>query len=254
MFTDSWNRESDPASSCEESGARDGNRKSPRTFIVKQCAVWYNEYVVKEPRTQIVEVSPQSASYDKLIAHAGELLREGHLVAFPTETVYGLAANAERPDAIERLREAKGRQEDKPFAFIVCEREEVERYVKDVPSTAHALMGAFWPGPLTLVLRAGDGKTIGFRMPDDRIALDLIRAAKVRLVAPSANISGSAEPRTAEEVERQLGGKVELTLDGGPTRIGIPSTVVLVEGSSYKILRAGAISEDRIREVVQEQR
>jgi len=174
------------------------------------------------------------------------------LVAFPTETVYGLAANAERDDALAELRSVKGRPEAKPFAFIICERGEVEQRAGRVPLSARALMDAFWPGPLTIVLCGDDGETMGFRMPDHPIALDLIRAAGVRLVAPSANRSGGAEPKTGDDVMRELGGDIPLILDGGPVRLGRPSTVTLVSDDSCEVLRAGAIEEDKIRNVIQE--
>jgi len=209
---------------------------------------------VSEFKTQIERISPGDSGYARHIARAGDLLRGGQLVAFPTETVYGLAANAEREEVVKSLRAVKGRPEDKPFTFVICEREEVGRRVERVPRPARVLMDAFWPGPLTIVLRGGDGGTIGFRMPDHRIALDLIRAAGVRLVAPSANRSGGAEPKTAEDVERELEGRVPLILDGGPVRLGRPSTVVLVSDDSCEVLRAGAIEADRIRNVIRERK
>ncbi|MEW6358083.1 MAG: L-threonylcarbamoyladenylate synthase [Planctomycetota bacterium] len=202
-------------------------------------------------KTQILRVDPDGPDYAGHITRAGRLLREGRLVAFPTETVYGLAANAEREDALAALRAVKGRPEGKPFTFIICEQEEVERRVGHVPPSVRALMGAFWPGPLTIVLPAGEAM-IGFRMPDHRAALDLIRAAGVRLVAPSANRSGGAEPGTAEDVMRELGGAIPLILDGGHVRLGRPSTVVRVSEDSCEVLRAGAIEEEEIRNVIKE--
>lgn len=201
---------------------------------------------------QILRINRQGLDYRRHIARAAEALREGELVAFPTETVYGLAANADRPDALERLQEAKGRPKGKPFTFLVAEATEVERQVGKPPPAARALMGAFWPGPLTLVLRGKGEETVGFRVPDETIALDLIRAAGVRLVAPSANRSGSAEPQTAEDVERELGGRIALILDGGRVRLGVPSTVVFVDDRSHRVLRAGAIGTERIQQVLQE--
>jgi len=200
--------------------------------------------------TETVRMRPGAPDYAEWIERAGKMLRDGGLVAFPTETVYGLAANAERSDVLARLREVKGRPEGKPFSFIVCERSEVARRVGSVPPSASALMDAFWPGPLTLVLRGDDSGTVGFRMPDEQIALDLIRAAGVRLVAPSANSSGGPEPQTARDVARDLAGRIELILDGGRTRMGQPSTVVLLENDTCRVLRAGAIEEDRIREAM----
>jgi L-threonylcarbamoyladenylate synthase len=166
--------------------------------------------------------------------------------------VYGLAANADRADALARLGEVKGRPKGKPFTFIIHEPEEVYRRVEQVPSSARALMSAFWPGPLTLVLMGEGDATVGFRMPDHEIALDLIEAAAVRLVAPSANVSGTAEPRTASDVERGLGGKIPLILDGGQTQQGIASTVVCVTEDTMDVLRAGAIEEEIIRQVIRE--
>ncbi len=184
------------------------------------------------------------------IKKAGLILREGGLVAFPTETVYGLGANMLDKDAIKKVYYIKNRPKGKPLTIHIADIEVVKKMVGKIPSNVKKLMAKFWPGPLTLILKDKSGERKGFRMPDNRIALLLIKEAAVPVVAPSANISGKRPPTNAKEVLRNLGGKIEMLLDGGTTQIGIESTVVDLSGRRYKILREGAISEEEIRKVI----
>lgn len=200
--------------------------------------------------TQVLEANQEA------IERAGEVIREGGLVAFPTETVYGLAADVFNEQAVARVFEVKGRPANNPLPVQIASRDDLPRLVSEVPGIAERLMDEFWPGPLTLVLRAshevpevvtaGTGK-IGIRTPDHPVALALIRAAGTPVVAPSANTSGQPPPTTAEEVLKYLDGKVELILDAGPTRLKVASTVVDVTESPRRILRLGSISEEELQ-------
>lgn len=189
---------------------------------------------------------PEAAKIKK----AASILKKGGLVAFPTETVYGLGANMLNEKAIEKVYRIKNRPKNKPLTIHIADIEIVKKMVGEIPQKAKALMDKFWPGPLTLILKDKNGKRIGFRMPDNKIALSLIKEADVPIVAPSANISGERPPTSAKEVLEDLNGQIEMVLDGGETQIGIESTVVDLSGRNYKILRAGAISEEKIRKVI----
>lgn len=176
------------------------------------------------------------------LAEAAQILRDGGLVAFPTETVYGLGADATNPDAIARLNRVKGRPPEKPYSVHVHDAAQVAAYVETVPPKAARLMQRFWPGPLTIVLPARDGRTVGFRLPDHPIARAFLAAAQVPVVAPSANHAGDAPPTDAAEVLAALpGGEVDCVLDGGPTPLGKESTVVEVIGDEVIIRREGAL-------------
>jgi len=184
------------------------------------------------------------------IAEAARVLRGGGLVAFPTETVYGLGADAANPAAIERLNQVKGRPPDKPYSLHLHSPDQMRPFVTAVPPMATRLIERFWPGPLTLVLPGKDGKTVGFRLPDHPIAQAFLRSCGVPVVAPSANRSGSPPPTDAAEVLEALDGSIECVLDGGPTRLGRESTVVEVLGARVEIRRDGAIPADAIRSAV----
>lgn len=175
------------------------------------------------------------------IAEAAGILRRGGLVAFPTETVYGLGADATNPKAIERLNQVKGRPPEKPYSLHLHCAGQVRAFVTSVPPLAARLMEQFWPGPLTVVLPGKDGHTVGFRLPDHPVARAFLKACDVPVVAPSANRSGSPPPTDAPEVLTALNGAFDCLLDGGPTPMGRESTVVEVLNGRVEIRREGAI-------------
>ena len=181
-----------------------------------------------------------------VLAEAAKILRGGGLVAFPTETVYGLGADATNPKAVERLNQVKGRPPEKPYSLHLYAPDQLRAYVSSVPPLAAKLMERFWPGPLTIVMPGTDGKTVGFRLPDHPIARAFLKACDVPVVAPSANRSGSPPPTDAREVLAALDGALDCVLDGGPTRLGKESTVVEVIGNRLDIRREGAISSETI--------
>jgi L-threonylcarbamoyladenylate synthase len=190
------------------------------------------------PRIFSVSVNaPQAA----LLEDAARLVRDGGLVAFPTETVYGLAADATNPKAIERLNQVKGRPPEKPYSLHLHSQEQVAAFVTHIPPAAEKLMARFWPGPLTIVLPSKDGKTVGFRLPNHPVAHAFLKACGVPVVAPSANRSGSPPPTDAGEVLAALGDAIDGVLDGGPTPMGRESTVVQVVDGRLDVLREGAI-------------
>jgi len=174
-------------------------------------------------------------------------------VAFPTETVYGIAANADLPEAVKRLRRIKGRSPDKPFQILVAGSADAARFWGEAfPPEAQRLMDKLWPGPLTIVVAAADGRSCGFRCPAHPVALDLIKAAGVPVCATSANPSGMPDSKTADDVERYLGDEVDIILDAGECKHGKPSTVVRISGGDIEILREGALSEDELKQVLEE--
>lgn len=198
-----------------------------------------------------------------IMVRAGLILRQGGLVAFPTETVYGLGADASDPRAVGRIFVAKGRPQDNPLIVHVADRGTVYRLAARVPVKAQKLMDAYWPGPLTLVLPAARGippqvtaglDTVGLRMPAHPVALALIEAAGVPVAAPSANVSGRPSPTTAEHVLRDLDGRIEVVLDGGSTGIGVESTVVDMTGPVPVVLRPGGVTPADLEEVIGEVR
>jgi len=181
------------------------------------------------------------------IAEAAKLLAEGALVAFPTETVYGIGCNAHNPAAVERLRQVKHRPSEKEFSIHIASLDDVARYVDHVPPIAEALMRRYWPGPLTIVFPGNQGKGVGLRMPSNRFALELLRRAAVPVFAPSANRAGEPPAKSAEEVAQALGDDLDLILDGGTTTLKEASTVLRVTDDGYEILRQGSLTEDMIR-------
>jgi L-threonylcarbamoyladenylate synthase len=185
-------------------------------------------------------------------------LRAGKLVAFPTETVYGLGAHALDEAAVQRIYDAKGRPSVNPLIVHVASGEAARALTTKWTQAAEVLAQAFWPGPLTLVVRKGrkipdlvtaGQDTVGLRVPAHPIALALLEEARIPIAAPSANLSSQVSPTTAQHVVRGLGARVDLVLDGGPTTVGIESTVVDVTGKVPRILRPGMISRDDIARI-----
>ncbi len=190
---------------------------------------------------------------------AVEIIRGGGLVAFPTETVYGLGADALNPDAVAKIFEAKQRPRFDPLIVHITDRAMLDALVPDVLPAAHRLIEVFWPGPLTLILPkrptvpdlvTAGLPTVAVRMPDHAVAQALIREAGTPIAAPSANPFGYVSPTTAQHVLDSLGDRVNLILDGGPCPIGVESTIVSMVGTRPELLRPGSISLEEIREVV----
>lgn len=195
------------------------------------------------------------------IRRAARALRGGGLVAFPTETVYGLGANAMDSQAVAGIFKAKGRPQDNPLISHIAGRKGLEQLVDRVPRKAEDLMSAFWPGPLTLVLEksrevpeatTGGLPTVAVRMPANDIALALIREADVPVAAPSANLSGSPSPTCARHVLDDLDGRIDYVIDGGKTRIGVESTVLDLTADTPRILRPGGITHKMLLQAVGE--
>ncbi|MCC6127694.1 MAG: threonylcarbamoyl-AMP synthase [Chlamydiae bacterium] len=196
---------------------------------------------------------------EQAIFQAAHLLKRGEVVAFPTETVYGLGALAFCEDAVKKIFSIKGRPSDNPLIAHVGALEDVESLAFDIPSAFYALADAFWPGPLTMVLHrrpevpdivSAGHPTIAVRMPSHPIALRLIREVKEPLVAPSANLSGRPSPTNAADVFEDLGAQVALILDGGTCLIGIESSVIDLTRPQFALLRPGAISKEEIEAVL----
>ncbi len=208
--------------------------------------------------TQVITVDPQSPD-EHAIAQAATVLRHGGLVAFPTETVYGLGANAFNSLAVNQIFEAKGRPATDPLIVHVASTSQLSQVALDVPPLAWQLVGEFWPGPLTLVLRRGyevppnvsaGANTVAVRMPRHPVASALITAAQIPVAAPSANLFARPSPTTAQHVLEDLNGRVDLILDGGPTAIGIESTVLDLTGDTPRVLRPGGITLEQLRAVM----
>ena len=199
-------------------------------------------------------------NYKSAINTASKLLQGGNLVAIPTETVYGLAANALDETAVEKIFEAKGRPADNPLIVHVSCFEDIIPMVKDIPKTAHKLAEKFWPGPLTIILKKSDKipnivsgglDTIALRIPANKVSLELLKSCKLPLAAPSANISGSPSPTSSQHVMDDMQGRVEAVLDGGACDIGLESTVISLAGDPV-IYRPGKITKEEIESIIGE--
>ncbi|MDP3142950.1 MAG: L-threonylcarbamoyladenylate synthase [Candidatus Omnitrophota bacterium] len=199
--------------------------------------------------TEIIQINPQNPEPDR-ISHCARILHDGGLVAFPTETVYGLAANLNNKKAINKLFEVKKRHHGKPFSVHIAEKEQVEEHAINLKPVAYKLIDKFWPGPLTIIVPSKDKDTVGIRMPRNAIALKLIAEANVPVVAPSANLTGNSSPKSADDVLRDLNGLIEVVIDGGKTELGIDSSIVDLTVTPPQILRKGAISDKEIEQVI----
>lgn len=193
------------------------------------------------------------------IAEAVRLLRAGALVAFPTETVYGLGADARNNAAVEKIFRLKGRPVDHPVIVHLPDASHLERWAKNIPDAAYQLAQTFWPGPLTIILQrhqdvpaivSGGQQTIGLRIPNHPVALELLRAFNDGVAAPSANRFGHISPTTAAHVRDEFGDAVSMILDGGDCEVGIESTIVDLSGFAPRILRPGMISTAEIAAVL----
>jgi L-threonylcarbamoyladenylate synthase len=210
---------------------------------------------MNDRQTEVIQIDPRHPD-PAIIARAAELLRSGELVVFPTETVYGLGANALQADAVEKIFAAKGRPHSDPLIAHIADERDLEQVTSDVPPIAHELARAFWPGPLTLILPASPHiprivtaglATVAVRMPRHPVALALIRAAGSPIAAPSANRFMHVSPTTAQHVLSDLSGRVPLILDGGPCAVGVESTILDLSADVPTILRPGGISLEALR-------
>ena len=208
--------------------------------------------------TKLVKIDNVKAQKEALHI-AGELIRQGEVVAFPTETVYGLGANGLDADACAKIYQAKGRPSDNPLILHVANRSMIDQIAVKIPEKAEKLIAAFCPGPITLILPrksivpdriTGGLSTVGVRMPEHDVARALIAAAGVPIAAPSANISGRPSPTTAESVLVDMDGKIPMILDGGACDFGVESTIVDASGDKAVILRPGAITREMLEEVL----
>lgn len=209
-------------------------------------------------QTKILRVNPKNPSISQ-IRQAAKIIKSGGVVAFPTETVYGLGANALDSKSVRKIFAAKGRPSDNPLIVHISDIAEVGILADSIPNMAYDLMERFWPGPLTLVLKkskivpkivTGGLDTVAIRMPKNKIAQGLIREADVPIAAPSANVAGRPSPTTAKHVKEDLSGKISLIIDGGPTKIGIESTVVDLSKKTPMLLRPGSVTLEQLREIV----
>lgn len=192
---------------------------------------------------------------------AANILKKGGLVAFPTETVYGLGANALCKEAVKKIYQAKGRPSDNPLIIHIAEFSEIKPLVKKIPQKAKVLIDKFWPGPLTIVFEkspiipeetSGGLNTVAIRMPKNKIAQQLIKVCGFPIAAPSANKSGSPSPTLANHVFDDLNSKIDMIIDGGMCDCGIESTVVDVTGDKIYILRPGSITKEMLEDTIGE--
>ncbi|MCR4956777.1 MAG: threonylcarbamoyl-AMP synthase [Lachnospiraceae bacterium] len=209
-------------------------------------------------KTQIIKINEKNID-QKQMELAGHLAQQGELVAFPTETVYGLGADALNKEASKKIYAAKGRPSDNPLIVHVADFDAIHKIVKEVPQDAEKLAKAFWPGPLTMTFFKNDQvpdettgglNTVAIRMPNHKVALEFIRAAGGYIAAPSANTSGRPSPTLAEHVYEDMKGKIPMILDGGQVGIGIESTIVDFTGDEISILRPGYITKEMIEKVL----
>ena len=211
--------------------------------------------------TKRITVTDSDRIKEEELEEAARILREGGLVAFPTETVYGLGANALDEEAAKKIYAAKGRPSDNPLIAHISSPEELKPLAAEIPDMAKKLMDCYWPGPMTLVFKktdlvpygtTGGLDTVAVRMPSDPVAKTLIRLAGVPIAAPSANSSGRPSPTTADHVWQDMEGKIDMIVDGGPVGIGLESTIIDVTGPVAMILRPGAITIEMVRETLGE--
>ena len=207
-------------------------------------------------QTQVLPVNEQS------IALAARLLQQGELVALPTETVYGIAADARNGAAVRKIFAAKGRPQDNPLIVHICGMQMLRGIVAEVPPRARKLAAAFWPGPLTMVMPRGEEvsdvtcaglDTVGVRMPSHPVVQAVIRASGVAFAAPSANLSGKPSPTNAQDTLADMDGRLPLILDGGESAVGVESTVVSVTGEHPVLLRPGYITKEQMEAVLGEE-
>lgn len=211
-------------------------------------------------KTIISKINDRQLNSD-IIKKAGNILREGGLVAFPTETVYGLGADALNENAAKKIYAAKGRPSDNPLIVHIADMEALEKIVRDIPDAARTVAERYWPGPLTMIFNkssvvpygtTGGLDTVAVRMPSHKVACALIEAGGGYIAAPSANTSGRPSPTKAEHVKEDMEGKVEMILDGGTVEIGLESTILDISVTPPMILRPGAVTKEMLEELLGE--
>lgn len=211
-------------------------------------------------QTEVIKIDRTQMDMDAM-KKAGEILRAGGLVAFPTETVYGLGANGLDESASRKIYEAKGRPSDNPLIIHIADMEALPKIVREVPKAAQKLAKAYWPGPLTMIFwkadcvpygTTGGLDTVAVRMPSDEIAREMIRQGGGYIAAPSANTSGRPSPTTAQHVYEDMNGKIPMILDGGAVQIGLESSIVDLTTDMPTILRPGYISLEMVQDVIGE--
>ena len=223
-----------------------------------------------EIKTKLVKVNPNEVSDEKAseeikkeikkeIRESGEIIKKGGLVAFPTETVYGLGGDALNPESSRKIYAAKGRPSDNPLIVHISQWDSIYKIAKDIPETAKILADAFWPGPLTMIVNKSEAvpyettgglDTVAVRYPDHSVALKFIEAAGGYVAAPSANKSGRPSPTTAEHVYEDMNGRIEMIIDGGEVGIGVESTIVDLTSDEPMILRPGYITKEMLERVL----
>jgi L-threonylcarbamoyladenylate synthase len=191
-------------------------------------------------------------TYTGNIKLAADALLSGKIVAFPTETVYGLGVCSDNSAAIDNLYNVKQRSKDKRLSIMIAKPEEVTKHVKQIPLIAKKLISAFWPGPLTIILELDDKSTVGLRNPDNRVIRDLINAVEIPIASTSANISGMAPAIDAQQVITNFSDKIDIVLDGGPAEAGSPSTIVKICDDTFEIIRHGVIEKERLNRCLNE--
>ena len=211
-------------------------------------------------KTEVIKIDQNNMDTEAL-ERAAAIIRDGGLVAFPTETVYGLGADALSAEASKKIYAAKGRPSDNPLIVHVAEFSDMEKIAQEMPEEAKKLADAFWPGPLTMIVRKNDKvpyettggmDTVAVRMPNHPVALELIRRSGGYIAAPSANTSGKPSPTLAEHVAFDMDGRIPMILDGGPVGIGIESTIVDLTEDIPMILRPGYITPKMLEKVIGE--
>jgi len=209
-------------------------------------------------KTEVIKIDTDNIDLDS-IRYAARVLKEGGLVSFPTETVYGLGANALNTTAVKNIFLAKGRPSDNPLIVHISSKQQINELVSELPATASMLMDTFWPGPLTIVLKksaivpyevTGGLDTVAIRMPSHPVALALIRESGVPVVAPSSNTSGRPSPTEAKHVIEDLTGKIDIIIDAGSTTIGLESTVIDVTGAVPVVLRPGGVTLSQLEKLL----
>ena len=208
--------------------------------------------------TKIIKIDQEQIDYN-LLGEAVNIIKDGGIIAFPTETVYGLGANGLNEKAVEKIFLAKGRPQDNPLILHIYAIDQIKDLVEEISPIAKACIEEFWPGPLTILFKKSAKvpeiitaglDTVAIRMPENKIALELIRLSNTPIAAPSANISGRPSPTSAKHVVEDLSGKVDMIIDGESTGIGLESTVLDLSGDIPMILRPGGITEEDLKKII----